>query len=268
MVTDKNDHSEDKFDKMKADMQRELASIDDDANTLTYERSVKQSKKKNPVCQKEILFDHFQGQLNQQTSQVLQASSKEFHPPRQTQDGAQKQNQSSNTSNLIQKKYFTETRRDRSSSDRSHSREREHLSTSHPQNTRSEAPNAERQANEVQRMTVDQKISPSKGKGTFQPREPVNQKLTQNQRSVVLPSSSTCSTGAAGDFANWNKRQHDKLPNQYMVNEQLLSTTDAHVDLKQHNLPKSQSNPYDTPKDSRTDFMLKIQRRKVVSTPL
>ena len=103
-------------------------------------------------------------------------------------------------------------------------------------------------------MTVDQKISPSKGKGTFQPREPVNKKLTQNQRSVVLPSSSTCSTGAAGDFANWNKRQHDKLPNQYMVNEQLLSTTDAHVDLKQHNLPKSQSNHYDTLKDGPNGF--------------
>ena len=73
---------------MKTDMQRELASIDDDANTLTYERSVKQCKKKKPVCQNEILFDRFQGQLNQQTSQILQGSSKEFHPPRKTQDGA------------------------------------------------------------------------------------------------------------------------------------------------------------------------------------
>ena len=140
--------------------------------------------------------------MKQQTSQILQGSSKEFQTPRQTQDGAQKQNQSSNTSNLIQKKSFTETRRDRSSSNRSRSREREHISTSHPQNTRSEVPNAERQANEVQRMTDDQKISPSKGKGTFQPREQINQKMAQNQRSLTVPSGFTSATGAVGGIAD------------------------------------------------------------------
>ena len=87
-------------------------------------------------------------------------------------------------------------------------------------------------------MTVDQKISPSKGKETFQPREQINQNLAQNQRSLTLPSTFISTNGAASGIVDWNARQHDKSPKQYVVHEQLPSTTDAHLDLKQPNLPK------------------------------
>ena len=141
MITDQNNKSEDKFNKMSRDMQRELASVDEDANLLNYdrsrqflnqdssrERSVKLRQKKNPVCQNEKLFDRSLGQMKQQTSQILPGSSKDAHPPRQTQEGSRKQNESSQTSNLIQSRSFAGSRRDRSSSDRSRSREKEQLS--------------------------------------------------------------------------------------------------------------------------------------------
>ena len=171
-------------------MQRELASVDEDANLPNYgrsrqflnqdssrERSVKLRQKKNPVCQNENSFDRSLGQIKQQSPQILPGGSRDVHPPRQTQEGSQKQNGSSKTSNLTQKKPFEETRRDRSSSDRSRSREKEQLSRTPLQSKRSEAPSAERQATEVQRTNVHQKISPSKG--IFQPREQINQNLTK-----------------------------------------------------------------------------------------
>ena len=68
MITDQNNQCEDKFNKMSRDMQRELASVDEDTNLPNYdrsrqflnqdssrERSVKLRQKKNPVCQNENL---------------------------------------------------------------------------------------------------------------------------------------------------------------------------------------------------------------------
>ena len=95
MITDQNDISEDKFNEMSRDMQRELATVDEDANLPNYgrsrqflnqdssrERSVKLSQKNTPVCQNEILFDRSLGQMKQQAPQILTGGSRDIPLPR------------------------------------------------------------------------------------------------------------------------------------------------------------------------------------------
>ena len=119
MITEQNNKSDDKFSKMSRDMQRELASVDEDANLLNYDRS--------------------RQFLNQDLSRERSAKQSKKKTP-------------------VQQKSFMETKRDRSSSDRSRSREKEQISHTRVQSRRSESPSAERQANEVQTMTDDQKL--------------------------------------------------------------------------------------------------------------